>query len=84
MSSKFKKSELAGLNSSLSKSAAKLNFTAKREQPRRFGEFHGEDGMETAGPGSTIWQQTPCKLIDRFSDAPPAGDAVRLFTSLRQ
>ena len=45
----------------LSKSAAKLGFTAKREQIRRFGEYAGEDGLDTPGPNGGIWQPTPCK-----------------------
>ena len=39
----------------MSKSAAKLNFSAKREQPRKFGEFHGEDGLEMQAPTTSIW-----------------------------
>ena len=35
-------------NNDMSKSQTKLNMAAKREQHRRFGEYHGEDGMEAA------------------------------------
>ena len=45
----------------MAKSAAKMNFSAKREQPRKFGEFHGEDGLETQAPATSIWKNTPCK-----------------------
>ena len=46
-----------------SQSMSKMNLTAKREQHRRFGEYHGEDGgIEGQQPGQSIWQQSPCKL----------------------
>ena len=37
-------------NNELSKSATKLGLTAQREQHRRFGEYHGEDGLEGKEP----------------------------------
>ena len=45
----------------LSKSQAKLGMTAKREQIRRFGEYAGEDGLETLAPDGNIWNGSPCK-----------------------
>ena len=33
----------------------KLNYVAKREQVRRFGEFNGEDGLDGGGPTQSIW-----------------------------
>ena len=47
---------------SASKSQAKMSMTAKREQNRRFGEYHGEDGIEVNGPNQAIWDSSPCKL----------------------
>ena len=55
----------------MSKSAAKLNFSAKREQPRKFGEFHGEDGLEMQPPSTSIWQNSPCKYRSSFPDFLP-------------
>lgn len=61
---KSHKAKFGGINDqhrgteNLSKSAAKLNFHAKREQPRKFGEFHGEDGLEAKMPTTSIWSNT--------------------------
>ena len=48
---------------SQSKSMKKLHMSAKREQPRRFGEMTGEDGLGPDQPTQSIWQQNPCKYI---------------------
>ena len=50
------------LASHLSKSQTKLNYSAKREQNRRFGEYNGEDGLEQAANTQSIWTQSACKL----------------------
>ena len=44
-----------------SKSAAKMNMTAKREQSRRFGAYHGEDGLDAPQNTQQIWNGNPCK-----------------------
>ena len=44
-----------------SKSAAKLAMTAKREQSRKFGAYHGEDGLDPGSGSQQIWQGNPCK-----------------------
>ena len=49
-------------NNNMSKSQTKLNLTAKREQIRRFGEYHGEDGMDAEAHNTqSIWTQSACK-----------------------
>ena len=45
-----------GLDSHQSKSMKKLHMSAKREQPRRFGEMLGEDGLEADQPTQSIWK----------------------------
>mmetsp|Transcript_12894 Transcript_12894/g.17342 ORF Transcript_12894/g.17342 Transcript_12894/m.17342 type:complete len:138 (+) Transcript_12894:197-610(+) len=47
----------------LSQSANKLNTAAKREQIRRFGEYHGEDGQQPGQPAQSIWQNTPFEAL---------------------
>jgi hypothetical protein len=38
-------------------------MSAKREQHRRFGEYHGEDGIETTAANTqSIWNASPCTL----------------------
>ena len=48
-SNKMRKTD-ARWNDLNSKSASKLGLTAQREQHRRFGEYHGEDGLEGGEP----------------------------------
>ena len=43
-----------------------MTMTAKREQNRRFGEYHGEDGLEGQGPQQSIWENNPCKSLILF------------------
>ena len=50
------------MHQNMSKSQSKLQVAAKRDQHRRFGEYHGEDGLEYE-PANTqsIWNQSACK-----------------------
>ena len=43
----------------LSQSAQKMPRAVKQDQVRRFGEFHGEDGMDANGKPVGIWSNTP-------------------------
>ena len=47
----------------LTQSASKLNTAAKREQIRRFGEYHGEDGNQPQQTTQSIWQNTPFEAL---------------------
>ena len=44
-----------------SPSKSQYNMTAKREQSRKFGAYHGEDGMDPGYNTQSIWQGNPCK-----------------------
>lgn len=67
----MKSSKMDGIwGNSLSKSQAKMNYTAKREQNRKFGEYHGEDGLEGNAQAQSIWQHSPCKFLHLPSSFP--------------
>ena len=82
---KSHKAKFGGINDlhrgteNLSKSAAKLNFHAKREQPRKFGEFHGEDGLVAKMPTTSIWSNTCC----RFTHLNPSLLLCFFFSSMK-
>lgn len=43
----------------MSQSAHKMNKATRPEQIRRFGEYHGEGGMDADGQPAGIWSNTP-------------------------
>ena len=43
-----------------------MTMTAKREQSRKFGAYHGEDGLDPAANTQQIWTGNPCKYFFRI------------------